>query len=104
MNQNDTPDNKIVKTSKVTRGKPATAKPTVRPPRPPVERPRKASAGDISPARTVSGIESHAVAEAGTAALAAKKSAVHDILAHAAAGDNVSMAKALEEVTSSGKA
>ena len=60
--------------------------------------PRKTASGDIAPAHTLQGIESHAVAEAVDAAQDAKKNAVRDILMHAAAGDTVSMAKALEAI------
>ncbi len=64
----------------------------------PASTPRKAAAGDVAPTRTPHGIESHSVSEAVVAAQSAKKSAVRDILEHAAAGDTVSMAKALEAI------
>jgi polyphosphate kinase 2 len=64
----------------------------------PARAPRKAAAGDVAPARTQHGIESHTVAEAVGSAQDAKQSAVRDILAHAKAGDVPSMARALEAI------
>ncbi len=61
-------------------------------------RPRKAASGDIAPVRSATGIENHVVGEAVEAAQSAKKTAVQDILAHAAAGDSPALARALEAI------
>jgi polyphosphate kinase len=60
--------------------------------------PRKAADGDIAPARTPRGIESHAVNEAVGAARDVSENAVKDILAKALAGDSLSLASALEAI------
>jgi len=60
--------------------------------------PRKASAGDTAPSRTLRGIEAHTVSEAVDAALEARKNAVKDVLTQAAAGDKGSLAKTLEAI------
>ncbi|HRE85951.1 MAG: polyphosphate kinase 2 [Candidatus Accumulibacter phosphatis] len=60
--------------------------------------PRKASAGDIAPARTPAGMEAFDVAEAASAAIEQKKVALNDIIAHVSVGDTASLAKTLEAI------
>jgi polyphosphate kinase 2 len=60
--------------------------------------PRKTAAGDIAPARTAHGIESHVVSEAVGAARDVTENAVKDILSKARTGDAASLSKALEAI------
>ena len=60
--------------------------------------PRKASAGDVAPAHTASGMEAYDVAEAASSAIEQKKVALQDIIAHAKVGDTASLAKTLEAI------
>ncbi|MFZ2854999.1 MAG: polyphosphate kinase 2 [Rhodocyclaceae bacterium] len=64
----------------------------------PARAPRKTAAGDVSPAHTASGIETHAVADAVDAAQNAKQNALRDILAQASANDTASLAKSLKAI------
>lgn len=60
--------------------------------------PRKASAGDVAPARTPSAMEAYDVAEATSSAIEHKKVALRDIIAHVSVGDTASLAKTLEAI------
>ena len=60
--------------------------------------PRKASAGDVAPARTPSAMEAYDVAEATSSAIEHKKVALRDIIAHVSVGDAASLAKTLEAI------
>ncbi len=60
--------------------------------------PRRASAGDIAPAHTPEAMEAYDVAEAASAAVEQKTVALKDIIAHAAPGDTVELAKSLEAI------
>ncbi|MCB1941940.1 MAG: polyphosphate kinase 2 [Candidatus Accumulibacter sp.] len=61
-------------------------------------RPRKASAGDVAPARTPKAMAAYDVAEATSSAVEQKKVALRDIIAHATVGDTASLAKTLEAI------
>ena len=61
-------------------------------------KPRKVSAGDVAPARSPSGMETHDVAEATISAVEHKKVALRDIIAHAKLDDTASLAKTLEAI------
>jgi polyphosphate kinase 2 len=60
--------------------------------------PRKASAGDIAPARTPDAMAAFDIAEATASAIEQKKVALRDIIAHATVGDTTSLAKTLEAI------
>ena len=60
--------------------------------------PRKASAGDVAPARSPEAMEAYDVAEATSSAIEHKKVALRDIIAHATIGDTASLAKTLEAI------
>ena len=89
------------------KAEPSVAKPAARPARaraatsstsPRTSAPRKASAGDVAPARTPSAMEAYDVAESMSAAIEQKKVALRDIIAHATVGDSASLAKTLEAI------
>ncbi|HPP48150.1 MAG TPA: hypothetical protein PLF25_11715, partial [Accumulibacter sp.] len=60
--------------------------------------PRRASSGDVAPARSPAAMEAYDVAESASAAIEQKKVALRDIIAHATEGDTASLAKTLEAI------